>query len=186
MRDGDKRLIPFNRGHNTDGIKGGLSGSQDLPVMQRRAGRKNTVDPITYIVFFYVVLNLVLFSVFGWLYHSLDRRIAGLSKQLEAYEQIVFQSNPPLPEQEGAGSPATSEETGLNEQNNSNNASSAAAAPSRAYTAVTGDTWWDICQRFYGDGGYYQKLIDYNKMKREDLIRGLVIQIPPKEELNSN
>jgi nucleoid-associated protein YgaU len=49
---------------------------------------------------------------------------------------------------------------------------------------VPGDTWWDICQRFYKDGTYYHKLIDYNKMKKEDLIRGLVIQIPPKEELD--
>lgn len=154
--------------------------------MPRRAGRKNTVDPIGYIVFFYIVLNLVLFSIFGWLYHSLDRKIVQLSEQLAAYEQRIAQSKayPPLLEPESAGSPATAGQTGANEQDYLHNSSNGATSKSTAYTVVPGDTWWDICQRFYEDGTYYHRLIDYNKMKKEDLIRGLVIQIPPKEELN--
>ena len=66
-----------------------------------------------------------------------------------------------------------------------NNPSISADSQSTTYTVVPGDTWWDICERFYEDGTYYHRLIDYNKMKKEDLARGLVIQIPPKEVLNS-
>jgi hypothetical protein len=186
VRDGNNKSIQFSPGQNVERTSPRPVDSQDLPVMPRRAGRKNTVDPIGYIVFFYIVLNLVLFSIFGWLYHSLDRKIVQLSEQLAAYEQRIAQSKayPPLLEPESAGSPATAGQTGANEQDYLYNSSNGATSKSTAYTVVPGDTWWDICQRFYEDGTYYHRLIDYNKMKKEDLIRGLVIQIPPKEELN--
>jgi hypothetical protein len=186
MRDGNNKSIQFNPGHNAEKISYRPADSQNLPVMQRRTGRKNTVDPIGYIIFFYIVLSLVLFSLFGWLYHSLDRKMVELSDQLAAYEQRIAQSeaNPLLLEQESAGSPATAGQTRANEQDHLYTSSNSATSESTAYTVVPGDTWWDICQRFYKDVTYYHKLIDYNKMKKEDLIRGLVIQIPPKEELD--
>ncbi len=160
--------------------------SQYLPVTQRRSGRKSSVDPIGYIIFFYIVLNLVLFSVFGWLYHSLDRKIVQLSDRIATYEQRIAQleAHPLLLEQESAGYPATTGQTGANEQDYLANSSNSATSKILTYTVVPGDTWWDISERFYEDGTYYHRLIDYNKMKKEDLIRGLVIQIPPKEELN--
>ncbi|OPZ73909.1 MAG: LysM domain/BON superfamily protein [Firmicutes bacterium ADurb.Bin456] len=186
MKDGNNRSIPFNPGQNAERARGKMSGSENQQFMQRRSGRKNTVDPIGYVILFYVVLNLVLFLIFGWLYHSLDRKIVRLGEQLQAYELTISQLNQPPAEREGTSAPAIPGQAAPNVQNNSNNASGAAITSATSYTVVTGDTWWDICRRFYGDGSYYHKLIDFNKLKREDLIKGLVIQIPPKEELNSD
>lgn len=51
MRDGNNKSIQFNPGHNAEKISYRPADSQNLPVMQRRTGRKNTVDPIGYIIF---------------------------------------------------------------------------------------------------------------------------------------
>jgi hypothetical protein len=45
MRDGNNKSIQFNPGHNAEKISYRPADSQNLPVMQRRTGRKNTVDP---------------------------------------------------------------------------------------------------------------------------------------------
>ncbi len=54
------------------------------------------------------------------------------------------------------------------------------------YTVKAGDTLWDICRQFYGDGTLCYKLATYNGIKNANLIYvGDVLKIPPAEALGA-
>ncbi len=189
LREGIDKTNLFNPGQNIEESSQRPTNSPGMAALQRRSGRKKTTDPFGYIIYFYLILNLSLFFLLGWLYYSLDRKVVMLSEQLAAYEQKDAQAAvyPPFSETSGAEPlPSAALQAGVNDQNSlSDTSSGAVSSNSTAYTVELGDTWWDICQRFYGDGTYYHKLLVYNKMKKEDLKRGTIIQIPQKEELSA-
>lgn len=59
--------------------------------------------------------------------------------------------------------------------------------PARAYTVQPGEGWWDLAQRFMGDGRNYPELYEYNKERvggDPHLLRaGTVIELPPHAKL---
>lgn len=62
--------------------------------------------------------------------------------------------------------------------------SATGTSQSRTYQVVSGDTMWDICRRYYGDGSLCWALASYNQVKNANLIYpGQVFSIPPKSAL---
>lgn len=54
----------------------------------------------------------------------------------------------------------------------------------RTYEVVRGDTMWDICRKFYGQGNLCWSLAAYNEVANANLIYpGQILQIPPKDQL---
>ena len=63
--------------------------------------------------------------------------------------------------------------------------SATGASQARTYTVEAGDTMWDICRRFYGDGALCWELADYNQVANANLIYpGQVFSIPPRSALS--
>ena len=85
--------------------------------------------------------------------------------------QYLKPETPVLPVQEQA-QPAASRD------------SATGASQARTYEVVRGDTLWDICRRFYGDGSLCWDLAAYNQVANANLIYpGQVFQIPPRDQL---
>ena len=62
--------------------------------------------------------------------------------------------------------------------------SATGTSQARTYSVEAGDTMWDICRRFYGDGSLCWDLADYNQVANANLIYpGQVFSIPPKSAL---
>ena len=58
------------------------------------------------------------------------------------------------------------------------------ASQARTYEVVRGDTMWDICRKFYGQGNLCWSLAAYNEVPNANLIYpGQVFQIPPRDQL---
>lgn len=85
--------------------------------------------------------------------------------------QYLKPETPVLPAQEQA-QPAASRD------------SATGASQARTYEVARGDTLWDICRRFYGDGSLCWDLAAYNQVANANLIYpGQVFQIPPRDQL---
>ncbi len=62
----------------------------------------------------------------------------------------------------------------------------AASSAETTYTAIYGDTFWSIAQKFYGDGSLCYKLAAYNGVANANIIKvGQVIKIPDIAKLRS-
>lgn len=47
------------------------------------------------------------------------------------------------------------------------------------YTVVSGDSFWGIAKKVYGDGNKYPKILEYNGMTENDTIyAGDILKIP--------
>ncbi|MDA1039134.1 MAG: hypothetical protein O3A37_02420 [Planctomycetota bacterium] len=53
------------------------------------------------------------------------------------------------------------------------------------YVAATGDSWWSLAERMYGDGRYYRALFAWNRAvnPRVSLVPGTPLQLPPLSKL---
>ena len=53
------------------------------------------------------------------------------------------------------------------------------------YVAATGDSWWSLAERMYGDGRYYRALFAWNRAvnPRVSLVPGTPLELPPLSKL---
>ncbi|MFM7033948.1 MAG: LysM peptidoglycan-binding domain-containing protein [Planctomycetia bacterium] len=53
------------------------------------------------------------------------------------------------------------------------------------HVAATGDSWWSLAERIYGDGRLYRALFAWNKSinPRVSLVPGTPLELPPKSKL---
>ncbi len=73
-----------------------------------------------------------------------------------------------------------------NEGDNSNSDPNSEDTPN-SYTIKSGDTYWGIAQKIYGDGSLYTIILDANGLTKNSSIKaGDEIEIPPKPSNNSN
>lgn len=55
------------------------------------------------------------------------------------------------------------------------------------YEIESGDTYWDIAEKFYDDGSLYTVILDANGLEKSDpVIVGKTLEIPPKSEAVSD
>jgi 5'-nucleotidase len=54
-----------------------------------------------------------------------------------------------------------------------------------SHLVVTGDSWWTLAERAYGDGRLYRALYAWNRARnpRVALVPGTSLEIPPVERL---
>jgi LysM repeat protein len=103
-----------------------------------------------------------------------DRNLVLYAADGPAWSTHTETDNPPPPAAEAA------EQTAADEPVAEEAASEAAPEPAaRTYTVVSGDTLWDIAERFYGDGSKYQVIADASGISNPDLIQpGQELTIP--------
>lgn len=172
-----------------DGLTQAESGRKSRPGVrawqQEKRKSRSKVDPFAMLVFLYLIFSVSCLLWFGWKYYTLKREVARLS-------EIVVT----LFEEKAAGStvnptdPNDSANTPLSGGQAAPDRADTAAAPplsenSTMYTVQDGDNWWDISEKAYGTGTYYLKLTAYNKMDNQRLYKGLVVELPPKEVLDT-
>ncbi len=105
-----------------------------------------------------------------------DRNLVLYAGDGAAWSTKTETDAPPPPEPEAEAAPAAEEA----------HAEEAVATPepepepaARTYTVESGDTLWDISERFYGDGSKYQVIADASGISNPDLIQpGQVLTIP--------
>lgn len=53
------------------------------------------------------------------------------------------------------------------------------------HVAITGDSWWSLAERMYGDGRYYRALFAWNRAvnPRVSLVPGTPLELPPLSKL---
>ncbi|MBU5464151.1 LysM peptidoglycan-binding domain-containing protein [Anaerotignum sp. MSJ-24] len=79
----------------------------------------------------------------------------------------------------GENGDTTNASTTNNSQTNTNQSSNSTSAGSTTYTVQSGDTYWGIATKVYGNGSYYTKILSANGLTEKDTIQaGTVLTIP--------
>ena len=89
---------------------------------------------------------------------------------------------PPVVGQEQATEQATSPEgTGLDATQGTTQAATQSATTEQKYTLVRGDNYWDLAEKFYGDGAAWKKISEANAgLRPRALPIGREITVPAK------
>jgi 5'-nucleotidase / UDP-sugar diphosphatase len=60
--------------------------------------------------------------------------------------------------------------------------------PAGGYVTVTGDSWWSLAERAYGDGRLYRALFAWNRAidPRVSLVPGTRLDVPPRQRLEAS
>jgi len=60
--------------------------------------------------------------------------------------------------------------------------------PGTAYVAATGDSWWSLAEKVYGDGRIYRALFAWNRAidPRVSLVPGTPIDLPDRDRLEAS
>ena len=150
-----------------------------------------------------IVIIAVVIVVFAFLIYkaaSLSGQVSKLNEQIETYktmeqeyEQLKL-DNLSLTEQvealgggqttnstdgNGENGDTTTASTTNNSQTNTNQSSNSTSAGSTTYTVQSGDTYWGIATKVYGNGSYYTKILSANGLTEKDTIQaGTVLTIP--------
>jgi len=66
-------------------------------------------------------------------------------------------------------------------------ATASPSPPPPTYVTASGDSWWDLAERAYGDGRLYRALFAWNRVvdPRVSLTPGTRLEIPPRERLEA-
>lgn len=150
-----------------------------------------------------IVIIAVVIVVFAFLIYkaaSLSGQVSKLNEQIETYktmeqdyEQLKL-DNLSLTEQlealgggqttnntdsNGENGDTTTASTTNNSQTNTNQSSNTTSAGSTTYTVQSGDTYWGIATKVYGNGSYYTRILSANGLSENDTIQaGTVLTIP--------
>lgn len=146
-----------------------------------------------------IVAVIVVFALLIYKAASLSGQVSKLNEQIETYktmeqdyEQLKL-DNLSLKEQveslnsqvgEGASDSTDngdSDTTPASTNNNttSGDSSSSSSSSSTTYTVKSGDTYWGIASKTYGNGSYYTKILSANGLSENDKLKeGMTLTIP--------
>lgn len=153
---------------------------------QEKKKSRSRVDPFAMLVFLYLIFSVSCLLWFGWKYYTLKREVARLSAiVVTLFEEKATEPTVLLPEPKEPANNPLSGGPAVPEQADTAAAASPLPAKPTTYTVKAGDSWWKISQNSYGVGTYFSKLTAYNKMQNQRLYKGLVVEIPPREVLDT-
>lgn len=143
------------------------------------------------------VVAVVVLAFFIYKVASLAGQVTKLNEQVESYKTMESEyeqlklDNLSLTEQVeslqaqlGGGSTDNSSDnnnSGDTSSQTSSNTSTPASTTSgsKTYTVQSGDTYWSIATKVYGNGSYYEKILKANNLTENDKLReGMTLTIP--------
>ena len=145
-----------------------------------------------------IIVGIVVLAFFIYKVASLSGQVSKLNEQITTYQTMETEyeqlklDNLSLTEQVedlqaqlGGGttdetSGQTSTDTTSGETTTTGGSTTASSSSgTRTYTVQAGDTYWGIATKMYGNGAYYDRILDANGLSENDTIReGMTLTIP--------
>lgn len=140
-----------------------------------------------------IIAAIVVIAFFIYKVASLSGQVSKLNEQIETYKTMETEyeqlklDNLSLTEQveslqsQLGGGTGESGEGSQTPDNNTTTPSAPAStnSGSKTYTVQSGDTYWGIATKMYGNGSYYTRILDANGLTENDKIReGMTLTIP--------
>ena len=145
-----------------------------------------------------IIVGIVVLAFFIYKVASLSGQVSKLNEQITTYQTMETEyeqlklDNLSLTEQVedlqaqlGGGttdetSGETSTDTTSGETTTTGGSTTASSSSgTRTYTVQAGDTYWGIATKMYGNGAYYDRILDANGLSENDTIReGMTLTIP--------
>lgn len=145
-----------------------------------------------------IVAVIVVFAFLIYRAAALSGQVSKLNEQIETYktmekdyEQLKL-DNLSLTEQvesltnqakgetsNGDDSNSSSDDSTTPASTNNNSSGGTATTSSTTYTVQSGDTYWGIASKMYGNGSYYTKILSANGLSENDKLReGMTLKVP--------